>query len=76
MSIKVLLNGFYENKGVKKKVLVEHENKNNIDNLELDVWSLYLFALKSPVTRDKYKTRLEKFFNYIIFIHTLNIEYN
>lgn len=32
---------------------------------ELNVWSLYLFALKSPVTREKYKTRLEKFFNFI-----------
>ena len=40
--------------------MVEQHN-----NQELDIWSLYLFALKSPVTREKYKTRLEKFFSFI-----------
>jgi hypothetical protein len=48
-------------------VSVEQENNNiNIkDSQELGIWSLYLFALKSPVTREKYKTRLDKFFNFI-----------
>jgi len=45
-------------------VLVEQEN-NNIDNQDNDIWSLYLFALKSSVTREKYKTRLDKFFKFI-----------
>jgi len=45
-------------------VLVEQENNNN-QTLAQDIWSLYLFALKSPVTRQKYKTRLDKFFNFI-----------
>ena len=35
------------------------------NNLELNVWSPYLFALKSPVTREKYKTRLDNFLNFI-----------
>jgi hypothetical protein len=49
-------------------VLVEqgnNHNNNNKDRQEPDIWSLYLFALKSPVTREKYKTRLDKFFNFI-----------
>ena len=39
------------------------ENQNN--NQGLDTWSLYLYAMKSPVTREKYQKRLEKFFDSI-----------
>ena len=46
-------------KGVKKKV---SELKNNE---ELGIWKLYLFALKSPLTREKYQKRMEKFFDFI-----------
>ena len=46
-------------------MLVEQNNNNNNGNKEPDIWSLYLFALKSPVTREKYKIRLEKFFNFL-----------
>jgi hypothetical protein len=49
-------------------VLVDqnHNNKNNIiDNQEPDIWSLYQFGLKSPVTKEKYKARLDKFFNFL-----------
>ena len=46
-------------KGVKKKVL---ELKNSE---ELGIWKLYLFALKSPLTREKYQNRMEKFFNFV-----------
>ena len=35
------------------------------NNREPDLWSLYLFALKSPVTREKYQKRLERFFDFI-----------
>jgi hypothetical protein len=28
-------------------------------------WTLYLYAMKSPVTRDKYQKRLGKFFDFI-----------
>ena len=32
---------------------------------ELDHWTLYLYAMKSSVTRDKYQKRLGKFFDFI-----------
>ncbi len=35
------------------------------NNQELDPWSLYLYAMKSPVTREKYQKRLEKFFDFV-----------
>jgi integrase len=38
----------------------ENQNYN-----ELDPWSLYLYAMKSPVTREKYQKRLEKFFDFL-----------
>jgi len=40
------------------------ENQFN-NNQEQDTWSLYLYALKSPVTRQKYQKRLEKFFDFL-----------
>jgi integrase len=39
-------------------------NQNN-NGMEQGVWSLYLYAMKSPVTREKYQKRLEKFFDFI-----------
>ncbi len=36
---------------------------NNDD--ELGIWRMYLFALKSPLTREKYQKRMEKFFDFI-----------
>ena len=35
------------------------------NNKEPDLWSLYLYALKSPVTREKYQKRLEMFFDFL-----------
>ena len=32
---------------------------------ETDPWTLYLYAMKSPVTRDKYQKRLGKFFDFL-----------
>ena len=32
---------------------------------DLDPWSLYIYAMKPPVTRDRYKTRLAKFVDFI-----------
>ncbi len=40
--------------------MVENQN-----DQELDPWSLYLYAMKSPVTREKYQKRLEKFFDFV-----------
>ncbi len=39
--------------------------KNNQCNKELDLLSLYLYALKSPSSREKYQKRLEKYFDYL-----------
>jgi hypothetical protein len=33
-------------------------------NEEVGIWRMYLFALKSPLTREKYQKRLEKFFDF------------
>ena len=44
--------------------MVESQYQNNY-NQEQDTWSLYLYALKSPMTRQKYQKRLEKFFDFI-----------
>jgi hypothetical protein len=32
---------------------------------EIDIWKLYLFALKSPLTTEKYSKRIEKFFDFL-----------
>lgn len=45
--------------------MIECNNNNGLRDNELDLWSLYLYALKSPVTREKYQKRLEKFFNFL-----------
>jgi integrase len=48
------------------------EQQKNIDNVgpiaqdqEETVWSLFLYAMKSPVTRQKYVGRIDKFFNFL-----------
>jgi hypothetical protein len=43
-------------------VIVEQNNKQ-----EHNVWPLNLSALKSPVTREKYQERLERFFKFFRF---------
>ncbi|HEY6166264.1 MAG TPA: hypothetical protein VIW25_15290 [Nitrososphaeraceae archaeon] len=32
---------------------------------QLDPWSLYIYAMKAPMTRDRYETRLAKFLDFI-----------
>ncbi|MGN6348340.1 MAG: hypothetical protein ACTHKF_03555 [Candidatus Nitrosocosmicus sp.] len=44
--------------------MVENQYNNN-NNIDRDTWSLYLYALKSPVTRQKYQKKLEKFFDFL-----------
>jgi hypothetical protein len=36
-----------------------------MESLESDHWTLYLYSMKSPVTRDKYQKRLGKFFEFL-----------
>jgi len=32
---------------------------------QLDPWTLFLNAMRAPMTRDRYKTRVAKFFNFV-----------
>jgi len=36
-----------------------------IEESELDPWKLFLNAMRSPMTRDRYQTRVAKFFGFI-----------
>jgi hypothetical protein len=36
-----------------------------VESEELDLWSLFLYAMKAPMTKDRYKTRVAKFFDFI-----------
>lgn len=47
-------------KGEKRKeVLIESESKS------ADPWTLYLYAMRSPATKEKYLIRLGKFLNFL-----------
>ncbi len=39
--------------------------KNINQNEEANLWNLYLYAMKSPVTKQKYQKRLEKFLDFV-----------
>jgi hypothetical protein len=41
------------------------ENAKTIESEELDPWSLFLYAMKAPMTKDRYKSRVAKFFDFI-----------
>jgi integrase len=41
------------------------ENQKAIESEELDPWSLFIYAMKAPMTKDRYKTRVVKFFDFI-----------
>ena len=36
-----------------------------MDESELDPWKLFLNAMRAPMTRDRYQTRVAKFFDFI-----------
>jgi hypothetical protein len=44
---------------------LENSETSAIEAEALDPWSLYIYAMKAPMTRDRYKTRLAKFFDFI-----------
>ncbi len=44
---------------------MENSEKSAIEAEALDPWSLYIYAMKAPMTRDRYKTRLARFFDFI-----------
>jgi hypothetical protein len=41
------------------------ENPETIESEQLDPWSLFIYAMKAPMTKDRYKTRVTKFFDFI-----------
>jgi len=41
------------------------EKNSAIEAENLDPWSLYIYAMKTPMTRDRYMTRLAKFSDFI-----------
>ncbi len=41
------------------------DNSKIIQSEELDPWSLFIYAMKAPMTRNRYQTRLAKFFDFI-----------
>jgi hypothetical protein len=41
------------------------EDSKTIQSEELDPWSLFIYAMKAPMTRNRYQTRLAKFFDFI-----------
>jgi hypothetical protein len=57
-------------------VLTEKEPLKRVENEEseeeeLDPWTLYLYSIKSPATKEKYLLRLGKFLDYLNFQGTL-----
>jgi hypothetical protein len=41
------------------------ENQETIEPEQLDPWSLFMYAMKAPMTKHRYKTRVAKFFDFI-----------
>jgi integrase len=41
------------------------ENEKAVESEEMDPWSLFIYAMKAPMTKDRYKTRVTKFFDFI-----------
>ena len=53
-----------EEKGPLKEVEKEESEE---EQEKLDPWSLYLYSIKSPATKEKYLLRLGKFLDYLNF---------
>ena len=50
---------------VSQKQLQVEQQEDLEEQHSIDPWSLYLYAMKSPVTREKYTGRLSKFLDYV-----------
>lgn len=55
--ISLLFSGFYKINGERKRV-IEYSGSE-------DPYSLFVYAMNSPVTRDRHTTRLQRFFSFI-----------
>jgi integrase len=61
--ISVLFSGFQHNKRrEKKQMLIESKSE---PTLAADPWTLYLYAMRSPATKEKYLMRLGKFLDFL-----------
>jgi len=63
----------FTNNMVKIKELLEPSSLSSASSSSSDPYSLFLYAMNSPVTRDRYTTRLNRFFSFI-GIEGTNIE--
>lgn len=54
-----------------KEPLKQVEKEESEEEEELDPWTLYLYSIKSPATKEKYLLRLKKFLDYHNFQGTL-----
>jgi hypothetical protein len=43
---------------------VVEQKARSLSELDSDIWRLFLYSMKSPITRDKYQRRLSKFFGF------------
>jgi integrase len=64
-----------EKKEVQSTIVEEEEatgrevvdvERGEVQSTHCDVWTLYLYAMKSPVTREKYQIRFGKFLNFVL----------
>jgi hypothetical protein len=51
---------------VEEEVGVLHVERGSVKSTHSDVWTLYVYAMKSPVTREKYQVRFGKFLNFVL----------
>jgi hypothetical protein len=62
--ISVLFSGFYNIKGVRKEVesikSATRTDKLHEEEQRIDLWSIYIFAVKSPITRQKYLKKISQ----------------
>jgi hypothetical protein len=58
--------GFTNKKGEKTKGLTTTTTTGQQENIEyLDPYSIFKYAMNSPVTRDRHTTRLDRFFSFV-----------
>ena len=62
-TISVLFSGSYQNKRREKKKVLNGEGSES--ESATDPWTLYLYAIKSPATKEKYLLRLKKFLGFL-----------
>jgi hypothetical protein len=44
---------------------MQEEGEEDVSSPAMDRWSIFLYGMKAPMTREKYRGRLAKFFDFI-----------